>query len=91
MMNYFSQESRYCSTRSQFEFFIGCFGNGDKEDSGFPETTNYQKKLSLCVEYISRVNRTYQGKEYGLIVDYAGITEYIVIQKSSQRYKNSSC
>ena len=29
------------------------------------------------LQAISRVNRTYQGKEYGLIVDYAGITEYL--------------
>jgi len=30
------------------------------------------------LQAISRVNRTYKGKEYGLIVDYAGITEYLV-------------
>jgi type I restriction enzyme R subunit len=29
------------------------------------------------LQAISRVNRTYKGKEYGLIVDYAGITEYL--------------
>ncbi len=29
------------------------------------------------LQAISRVNRTHKGKEYGLVVDYAGITEYL--------------